>query len=193
MPGRAVRAAPVGHLARLFTAGDPAPVDGVLREPAAMRSSLRDINLGREPDPAIPRRGPGPAPARTEPWHPCAWQVQSLLLACPDEEFPERLSLARRAAPALPDRVRALAVFVLRQTNSPWFRPAFAVQPRPELLSGVPLLFQLHVLSALLAFAASPFTRLVHMLTAPLGCLTRPYIVHRGREPRPGRGWERIG
>ncbi|MFJ1655805.1 nitrate reductase molybdenum cofactor assembly chaperone [Streptomyces sp. NPDC088337] len=53
------------------------------------------------------RRRPGTAPARTEPWHPGAWQVQSLLLAYPDEEFPERLSLARRAAAALPDHVRA--------------------------------------------------------------------------------------
>ncbi|MEU7384627.1 nitrate reductase molybdenum cofactor assembly chaperone [Streptomyces sp. NPDC042207] len=53
------------------------------------------------------RRKTGTAPARTESWHPRAWQVQSLLLAYPDEEFPERLSLARRAAAALPDRVRA--------------------------------------------------------------------------------------
>ncbi|MGW3355472.1 nitrate reductase molybdenum cofactor assembly chaperone [Streptomyces bungoensis] len=44
--------------------------------------------------------------ARSEPWHPCAWQLQSLLLAYPDERLPERLSLARRAAPALPERVR---------------------------------------------------------------------------------------
>ncbi|KUN88484.1 nitrate reductase [Streptomyces bungoensis] len=44
--------------------------------------------------------------ARTEPWHPCAWQLQSLLLAYPDERLPEYLSLARRAAPALPERVR---------------------------------------------------------------------------------------
>ncbi|MFF9607301.1 nitrate reductase molybdenum cofactor assembly chaperone [Streptomyces sp. NPDC014684] len=44
--------------------------------------------------------------ARTEPWHPCAWQLQSLLLAYPDEGLPEHLSLARRAAPALPERVR---------------------------------------------------------------------------------------
>ncbi|MFK4145398.1 nitrate reductase molybdenum cofactor assembly chaperone [Streptomyces sp. NPDC004065] len=51
------------------------------------------------------RRKPRPA-ARTEPWHPCAWQVQSLLLAYPDEQLTERLALARRAAPALPARVR---------------------------------------------------------------------------------------
>jgi hypothetical protein len=45
---------PVDYLAGLFTAGDPAPVDAVLRRLAAMRSYMRDINLGREPDPSIP-------------------------------------------------------------------------------------------------------------------------------------------
>ena len=45
---------PVEYLAELFTAGDPAPVNAVLRRLAAMRSYMRDINLGREPDDAIP-------------------------------------------------------------------------------------------------------------------------------------------
>ncbi|MEV7977569.1 nitrate reductase subunit beta [Streptomyces sp. NPDC086519] len=45
---------PVDYLAQLFTAGDPQPVDAVLRRLAAMRSYMRDINLGREPDEAIP-------------------------------------------------------------------------------------------------------------------------------------------
>ncbi|GAA2495195.1 nitrate reductase subunit beta [Streptomyces thermolineatus] len=45
---------PVDYLAQLFTAGDPAPVDAVLRRLAAMRSYMRDINLGREPDESIP-------------------------------------------------------------------------------------------------------------------------------------------
>jgi nitrate reductase beta subunit len=47
---------PVEYLAQLFTAGDVAPVDAVLRRLAAMRSYLRDINLGRDPDEAIPAR-----------------------------------------------------------------------------------------------------------------------------------------
>jgi nitrate reductase beta subunit len=38
----------------LFTAGDVAPVDHVLRKLAAMRSYMRDINLGRDPDGSIP-------------------------------------------------------------------------------------------------------------------------------------------
>jgi nitrate reductase / nitrite oxidoreductase, beta subunit len=45
---------PVDYLAQLFTAGDPAPVDAVLRRLAAMRSYMRDLNLGRDPDESIP-------------------------------------------------------------------------------------------------------------------------------------------
>ncbi|MFJ3335041.1 respiratory nitrate reductase subunit gamma [Streptomyces sp. NPDC086766] len=85
-----------------------------------------------------------------------------------------------------------------RETISPWFRSLFSFTPDPALMAGAPLLFRLHALSALLLFAFWPFTRLVHMLTAPLGYLTRPYIVYRSRDPRlgtrpPRRGWERVG
>lgn len=64
-------------------------------------------------------------------------------------------------------------------------------------MSGVPLLYQLHALSALPLFAVWPFTRLVHLLTAPLGYLTRPYIVYRSRDAQlgarpPRRGWGRV-
>ncbi|MFN8081196.1 MAG: nitrate reductase subunit beta [Kineosporiaceae bacterium] len=45
---------PVEYLAKLFTAGDVEPVNLVLRRLAAMRSYMRDLNLGREGDPAIP-------------------------------------------------------------------------------------------------------------------------------------------
>ncbi|MTD54613.1 nitrate reductase subunit beta [Amycolatopsis pithecellobii] len=47
---------PVEYLAQLFTAGDVAPVEAVLRRLAAMRSFMRDINLGREPCEEIPAR-----------------------------------------------------------------------------------------------------------------------------------------
>src|SRR5690606_22664928 len=40
---------PVEYLANLFTAGDARPVEAVLRRLAAMRSYMRDINLGRDP------------------------------------------------------------------------------------------------------------------------------------------------
>ncbi|MEV4380780.1 respiratory nitrate reductase subunit gamma [Streptosporangium sp. NPDC049644] len=83
-----------------------------------------------------------------------------------------------------------------RTTISPWFRSIFYFQPDPALMAGAPPLFQLHALSALLLFAVWPFTRLVHMLTAPVGYLTRPYVVYRSRDEQPTgaraprRGWE---
>ncbi|GAA4885997.1 nitrate reductase subunit beta [Serinicoccus chungangensis] len=40
---------PIEYLANLFTAGDTRPVEDVLRRLAAMRSYMRDINLGRDP------------------------------------------------------------------------------------------------------------------------------------------------
>jgi nitrate reductase beta subunit len=45
---------PIEYLAELFTAGDPKPVRDVLARLAAMRSFMRDVNLGREPDVSIP-------------------------------------------------------------------------------------------------------------------------------------------
>lgn len=82
-----------------------------------------------------------------------------------------------------------------RETVSLWFRSVFYLRPRAEYMAGVPILFRLHALSALLLFTIWPFTRLVHMLTAPLGYLTRPYIVYRSRDTAlgqrpPRRGWE---
>lgn len=45
---------PMQYLAELFTAGDTSVVEGVLRRLAAMRSYMRDINLGRDTQPHIP-------------------------------------------------------------------------------------------------------------------------------------------
>ena len=45
---------PVEYLAELFTAGEVAPVDRVLKKLAAMRAYMRDINMGREPNADIP-------------------------------------------------------------------------------------------------------------------------------------------
>ena len=49
----------------------------------------------------------------------------------------------------------------------------------------------------MLLFAIIPFTRLVHIFSAPVGYLTRPYLVYRSRDPEgsaraPRRGWEPI-
>jgi nitrate reductase beta subunit len=45
---------PISYLAELFTAGDAKPVRDVLARLGAMRSFMRDVNLGREPDVSIP-------------------------------------------------------------------------------------------------------------------------------------------
>ncbi len=44
---------PVEYLAELFTAGDAAPVDAVLRKLAAMRSYMRELTMGRAADESI--------------------------------------------------------------------------------------------------------------------------------------------
>ena len=85
-----------------------------------------------------------------------------------------------------------------RDTVSPWFRSIFYVNPQPELMAAAGLGFQLHALSAFLLFAIWPFTRLVHVFSAPLGYFTRPYIVYRSRDRQLGnrstpRGWDRVG
>jgi nitrate reductase / nitrite oxidoreductase, beta subunit len=45
---------PLAYLAELFSAGDKEVVEGTLRKLSAMRSYMRDINLGRTPRPEIP-------------------------------------------------------------------------------------------------------------------------------------------
>jgi len=72
-----------------------------------------------------------------------------------------------------------------RETISPWFRSLWYFQPQPELMAGVPLSFQVHVISSFLLFALWPFTRLVHAFSAPVGYLSRPYVVYRSRDATP--------
>jgi nitrate reductase gamma subunit len=85
-----------------------------------------------------------------------------------------------------------------REGVSVWFRGIFRLSPQPELMVEAPLGFQLHALAAFGLFALWPFTRLVHVFSAPLGYLTRPYIVYRSRDDvlgnrPPRRGWDRVG
>lgn len=88
-----------------------------------------------------------------------------------------------------------------REGVSVWYRSFLAFQPEPELMAEAPIGFQLHALVAFALFALWPFTRLVHVFSAPVGYLTRPYIVYRSRDDhtgqlgshRPRRGWDRVG
>lgn len=84
-----------------------------------------------------------------------------------------------------------------REGVSVWYRSFLELQPQPDLMAEAPLGFQLHALSAFALFALWPFTRLVHVFSAPVGYLNRPYIVYRSRDTSPGgsrapkRGWEK--
>jgi nitrate reductase gamma subunit len=85
-----------------------------------------------------------------------------------------------------------------RETVSPWVRSLFYLHPDPALMAAVPFGFQAHVLLAFVLFAIWPFTRLVHAFSAPVGYVTRPYVVYRSRDPRSGlrparRGWDSVG
>jgi nitrate reductase gamma subunit len=85
-----------------------------------------------------------------------------------------------------------------REGVSVWYRSFLTFRPQPDLMAQAPLGFQLHALVAFSLFALWPFTRLVHVFSAPVGYLTRPYIVYRSRDVqlgnRPGRrGWDRVG
>ena len=85
-----------------------------------------------------------------------------------------------------------------REGVSVWFRGIFWFSLHPELMAEAPIGFQLHGLAAMFLFALWPFTRLVHVFSAPLGYLTRPYIVYRSRDTTqlgshtPRRGWENV-
>jgi nitrate reductase gamma subunit len=86
-----------------------------------------------------------------------------------------------------------------REGVSVWFRSIFELNPDTHAMTAAPLGFQLHGLLACLLFALWPFTRLVHVFSAPVGYLTRPYIVYRSRDTSPAgnrppkRGWEKVG
>lgn len=68
-----------------------------------------------------------------------------------------------------------------RDTVAVWFRGIFYFQPDAALMAGVPLLFQLHAFTAWIFIAMWPFTRLVHVWSAPIAYLWRPYVVYRKR------------
>ena len=69
--------------------------------------------------------------------------------------------------------------FDYRDNISIWFRSLLILRPEANLMSVVPVAFQLHVLSGFLIFAMWPFTRLVHVWSVPLNYVGRSYILYR--------------
>lgn len=107
-----------------------------------------------------------------------------------------RLSVARvRAASTSMDYVVLVVIFVsvlsgvltalFYRYGSYWF-PAvmtpylwsiLTLQPRPELIADLPFWTQLHVFNFWVFLAVFPFSRLVHIITVPLGYVLRPWQI----------------
>lgn len=69
-----------------------------------------------------------------------------------------------------------------RNTVSPWFRSLFH-DPKPDLVSSAPVVYQLHAAIPWLLYMLWPFSRLVHVWSIPFQYLGRPYILYRRRYP----------
>jgi len=75
-----------------------------------------------------------------------------------------------------------VGVFGLSHTVFPWFVNLFTLSPTAEGITGAPLPIRIHVVASFLFWTYFPFTKLVHLWSAPLGYLVRPYISMRRYE-----------
>lgn len=64
---------------------------------------------------------------------------------------------------------------------SAWVQSILTLNPQPEQLDGVDPIFKLHMFFGLTVFLVFPFTRLVHVLTAPLNYVARSYQIVRAK------------
>jgi nitrate reductase gamma subunit len=62
-------------------------------------------------------------------------------------------------------------------TASPWLWSLVKLNPEVQYLAVLPTVVKLHAFNAFLLVALAPFSRLVHVVSVPLGYLARPYQV----------------
>lgn len=62
---------------------------------------------------------------------------------------------------------------------SEWVKSILSVNPQPELLEQVDPVYRAHIFLGISVFLIFPFTRLVHVLTAPFSYLGRAYQIVR--------------
>ena len=60
---------------------------------------------------------------------------------------------------------------------TPYLWSILTLQPRPELVAPLPWVIKLHVINFFVLLALFPFSRLVHIITYPLGYLLRPWQI----------------
>jgi len=62
-----------------------------------------------------------------------------------------------------------------------WVQSVVSLQPNPDLLRGLDTVYLVHIFLGLSVFLFFPFTRLVHIWSAPVGYLFRAYQVVRAK------------
>ncbi|MDP2155804.1 MAG: respiratory nitrate reductase subunit gamma [Sulfuricella sp.] len=77
---------------------------------------------------------------------------------------------AHHAAQGSADTMMALAQ---------WAKSVVLFSPKPELVANVEVVFRLHLVFGMTLFLLFPFTRLVHIWSAPFGYLARSYQIVR--------------
>ncbi len=69
-------------------------------------------------------------------------------------------------------------------TVVPWLHSLFKLNPKPEYMTSLPVVVQIHAVGGFLLIALFPFTRLVHVVTVPVTYLWRSYqLVVWNRRP----------
>lgn len=73
-------------------------------------------------------------------------------------------------------------------TAVPWFWSIVTLRPDPSTVAVMPSLVQFHFVTGFIVILVFPFTRLVHLVTVPIGYLWRPYqLVVWNQRPGGGR------
>ena len=62
-----------------------------------------------------------------------------------------------------------------------WAQSIAYLQPNPALLEGVDTVFKVHLFFGMTLFLVFPFTRMVHVWSAPIPYLVRPYQIVRSK------------
>ena len=70
------------------------------------------------------------------------------------------------------------------QIVAPYLRSLFTFSLEVEYMASLPLLVKIHAVAAFVILAVFPFTRMVHMLSAPLAYPWRPYQIVMWRRRR---------
>lgn len=110
--------------------------------------------------------------------------------------FTRRLSVARVRAASTPMDYLVLVVILVSALSgvltalfyrfgsfwfpavmTPYLWSVLTLQPRPELIADLPFWTQLHVFNFWVFLAVFPFSRLVHIITVPLGYVLRPWQI----------------